>query len=151
MTTPTRRTGGTQTPGPRLSPATRPDALESTNGSQEPAGERLEQVLPADGTWWVVHRVRERFTRCRVAAWGVFLGGPDGWNVRALTASDGPELVVDGTDEAHLWHDGESWCSCGRRCGYDVGVTDPCWCRRCGAEIESPDCTPERFPSWDAA
>jgi hypothetical protein len=95
--------------------------------------------VPAAG-WWLCYSSagRDKIHRKRVVGFAVL----DGGDVEAMISSRRrpgalalARVFVErtGATEAHLWHDGDSHCSCGRR---DFRWEFGRWCDSCGAEID---------------
>lgn len=145
MSPPTRGSRGIDSPAPQ-NVAGWPVAQPKGNpNGQATAGERLEQLVPAEG-WWVVYRSHNGSPRSKVAAWAVWRLADGSQVVRPLVAGDGAELVDDDSPGAYLWHDGQSQCHCGRRCSFDPHERDDvCWCPSCAGTIECPECEPAKF------
>lgn len=105
---------------------------------------KLLDVTPASG-WWVLIRVSDtRTTRTKVAAWGRFEDCFGDWSVVPLVAGDADHLdqvanlYSGGTWDLRLWHDGETYCGCGRAPHDPTDTDDVDWCETCAGVIRRP-------------
>lgn len=98
-------------------------------------------ITAAQG-WWAVYRRSDSTTfRERVAVWvteHIDTEDEDYQTVQAWVPGDYGYLVPATHDRdsfSYLWHDGQSWCYCGRAPLDPESADDIYWCPRCAGVI----------------
>lgn len=99
-------------------------------------------IAPAQG-WWAVYRAKDHSTfRERVAVWmteHVSTHDAEYDTVKAWVAGDQGYLLPATTDRgdsfSYLWHEGDSFCHCGRSPLDPQNTDDIYWCPRCAGVI----------------